>query len=417
MTTRRGRGEGSLYQRHDHATCPPVGDDGERPKHRCRGRWVKTIDLGWSNGTRRRKVIYGTTKGEVLDKERDLLRTGRAEHPASTHTVKTWMTYWLEHIAPDRCRPQTLAGYASKINQYVIPLIGRHRLDKLEPRHLREMYERMGTQCPPQTRGEPCTHSPSHGLSHATRRQTHAIIRRALTIALRERLVVENVATLIDAPSTYTARRDRLTSSEARLVLAKADADDPDYTARWWLGFQEGMRQGEALGLPWMFVDFEQRTIAIVRTLVTVGGRLAYGEPKSETSKRIIPMTPQVHAHLLTRWGAYVARCEAAGVPVDLTSPVFAQAHGGPVGPKTDWKRWRNLLASAGVRHVSLHSMRNTTAELLEDAGVQPRLAAEILGHSNESQTYDYQRGRNLEARRNAMVALEGAWSVDQEPA
>jgi integrase len=410
-TTRRGRGEGALYQRHDHPTCPPVAEDGDRPKHNCRGRWVKTIDLGWTNGKRSRKVIYGHTKAEVLDKEKQLRTSGRDRLRTNTHTVETWMLHWLEHIAPERCRPQTLEGYSQKINGYIIPLLGKHRLDTLEPRHLREMYDRMGKECNQIKAGEKCPHSPSHGLSHATRRQTHAILRRALTIALRERLVVENVATLIDAPSTKTTRRDRLSPGEAKLVLATAG--DDDYAARWWLGFHQGMRQGEILGLPWALVNFDENSITIARTLIYVKGKPAFGEPKSETSKRVIPMTPQVRSHLWVRWAAYLARCAELGVDPDLTSLVFAQAHGGPIGRKMDWARWKVLLQRAGVRHVSVHSMRNTTAELLEDAGVPPRLAAEILGHSSEKQTYDYQRGRNLETRRKAMEALESTWNAD----
>ena len=43
--TRRGRGEGAIYQRHDHKTCP-AAVDGVRPEHRCRGRWVSVVDYG-----------------------------------------------------------------------------------------------------------------------------------------------------------------------------------------------------------------------------------------------------------------------------------------------------------------------------------------------------------------------------------
>jgi hypothetical protein len=48
-TRRRGKGEGSITQRPD-------------------GRWVARVDLGWQEGKRRRKAVYGRTRREVADK-------------------------------------------------------------------------------------------------------------------------------------------------------------------------------------------------------------------------------------------------------------------------------------------------------------------------------------------------------------
>lgn len=410
MNRRRGRGEGALYQRHDHPTCPPLDTDRNRPDHRCRGRWIKTIDFGWTAGARRRKVLYGNTKSEVLQKEKDLqTKTGHIR-PTNKTTVEAWMTYWITNIAPERCRPQTLTSYESKINSYIIPLLGRHRLDQLQPRHVRDMYTRLRMPCPSPNK---CGHSPSHGLSESTLRQTHAILRRALTIAVRERMIVENVATLIDPPTTATTKRERLTVPEARLALETAK--EGHHISRWYAALHQGMRQGECLGLAWAMVNFDQDTITIARTLVKTTGGVAFGSPKSESSKRTIPMTPHMSSHLRVHWARYVTRCEAEGREPDLAALVWCQPSGVPIGHKTDWERWKRFLTNAGVPHVSLHSARNTTAALLEEAGVPARLAAEILGHSSVDQTYAYQKDAGLENRRAAMAALEAAWSKVRE--
>jgi integrase len=44
---RRGKGEGAIYQR--------ASD----------GRWVAVLDLGYSDGKRQRKTLYGKTRREV----------------------------------------------------------------------------------------------------------------------------------------------------------------------------------------------------------------------------------------------------------------------------------------------------------------------------------------------------------------
>lgn len=61
---------------------------------------------------------------------------------------------------------------------------------------------------------------------------------------------------------------------------------------------------------------------------------------------------------------------------------VFAQQTGRPIDPGTDWKAWKALLASAGVRDARLHDARHTAATLLLQQGVPARVAMQVLGHS-----------------------------------
>ncbi|MBP7988853.1 MAG: hypothetical protein KAZ69_17370, partial [Candidatus Microthrix sp.] len=67
MTKRRNRGDGGLSQRHDHTSCPPADDNGDRPEHRCRGRWVGTLSVKVAGKTKR-KTVYGRTQQEARHK-------------------------------------------------------------------------------------------------------------------------------------------------------------------------------------------------------------------------------------------------------------------------------------------------------------------------------------------------------------
>ena len=81
-------------------------------------------------------------------------------------------------------------------------------------------------------------------------------------------------------------------------------------------------------------------------------------------------------------------RMAAANVwdDVDL---IFAQPQRPPPDRKADWRAWRALLATAGVRTVRLHDGRHTAATLLLEAGVHPRDVMELLGHSQMRTTTD----------------------------
>ena len=73
---------------------------------------------------------------------------------------------------------------------------------------------------------------------------------------------------------------------------------------------------------------------------------------------------------------------------------------------RADWQAWCDLLDAKDVPRIALHAARNTTASLLEEAGVPARMVAEILGQATVEVTYGYQSA-DLERRRDAMLALE----------
>lgn len=61
---------------------------------------------------------------------------------------------------------------------------------------------------------------------------------------------------------------------------------------------------------------------------------------------------------------------------------MFATPAGKPIDPRNDHRAWQQLLRDAGVRRARLHDARHTAATLLLAQGVAPRVAMQILGHS-----------------------------------
>jgi integrase len=186
------------------------------------------------------------------------------------------------------------------------------------------------------------------------------------------------------------------------LVLASV-ADDP-LASRWYGALQMALRQGEALGLPWGLVDFEAGTITVARTLESDG---SFGTPKSDAGNRTIAMFPEFRAHLMAHYGAYLASCRERGVEPNPLDCVWSQPSGKPIGVKSDYNRWKALLAKSGMPHVALHSARQTCSSWLEELGWPERVAAAFGGWSDVKMVYRYQRGNEVEAQRRAMGAIE----------
>ncbi len=386
MAKRRGRGEGSIFQRHDHPSCPPL-IDGERAEHRCRGRWVATISYGIQGGKRDRRTIYGGTKKEVQDKLKTALRQTPSTRPSDMPTVADWLDEWMRDYKP-LLRPQTRKSHLSKIEQYIKPLVGAKRLDRLTTLDVERIESRLTMRCPEPDANDKCRHHPHHGLSVSTARQTFMILRDALGDAVKARRITENPAALADAPATYQNQRPHLTTPLADLVLDVAKERGEE--ARWACALIQGLRQGEALGLVWGLVDLDNGSVSIQRTLEQTG---AAGIPKSDASRRTIPLTTRPWMALRALHTQLVAEGRAPA-PTDR---VF------PATPDADRAAWRRLLKAAGVPYVALHSARQSAARRLEEEGREARVAAQFLGHSNVNMTYRYQRGAGLEELRKAI--------------
>jgi hypothetical protein len=77
-----------------------------------------------------------------VEKVRELERkrsTGTVS-AASAPTVAEWLEHWLTTIAPRRVRQRTLESYESAVRSRLIPEIGRHRIERLRPEHLDQLY-------------------------------------------------------------------------------------------------------------------------------------------------------------------------------------------------------------------------------------------------------------------------------------
>lgn len=364
---RRGRGEGSVHQRHV-ASCPPPNKKGVRPDHLCKGPWVVAIDLGYVGKKHVRLTRTGKTKTEALAKKKKLeSEIDKGGGLTEDVNVEEWLNHWLKYIVSERNRENTLEGYTSRCTTWLIPYLGKYRLTKLNQDHIRAMYRVMKEQ----------------GLSDGTRRRTHAVLHRALVVAMQEGRITRNPAAMMDAPSTKVKHRTPLTLVQARQILDQLDGNP--LAARWVANLLQGMRQGECLALTWDDIDFERGKIHIRQSQTRLKNRgLHLTPPKSASSIRTISMTEPMRYALenTERRGEFVF-------------------YGEPKDAKQDWLAWKKLLVDTGICPADMAKGdmpelavgRTTTGTLLRDAGVPDTVIRDILGHSQVQVTQEsYQR-------------------------
>ena len=249
MNGRRGHGEGSIYHR--------ASD----------GRWVGVLDLGWSGGKRRRRTVYGRTRGEVAAGLKALQRSQEygVDLLAKRRSVSEWLDEWMRDVkALDGTRGTTIDRYRVAINKHLKPGLGRIRLDKLNPRDVQLFVGSLAGQ-----------------MSPASVVKIHAVLRSSLSDAERLSLVPRNVAKSVRVPSIPRSHRRSLTMAEGKQLLAAARGDRIEGVLV--LALAMGMRRSEILGLRWEDVSIEERTLTVRQTLVRSGGQLHLSAAEDES--------------------------------------------------------------------------------------------------------------------------------------
>lgn len=404
MTAKKKRpdGGGSVYQRHAEDCTRPTD---ARGKAKCKCKWQGALVIRFENGKPVRRKVSGTTESGTAAKLRDLdtrLRGDELPADGKPLTVEQWMTYWYKRIVPRTAKPYTIAGYNAKVNQYIIPILGHHRLDKLTPEHIDDAWDLLRDEGNP-TKAEPTPLAPN------TIHQTHRILAAALTVAVRRKKLRHNPAgrESMKAPPKIEQPIVPMTEDEVDKVLDTARGQWN--SARWNVALAIGLRQGEALGLRWSDVDLEQGVVHVRQTLMRITGQgIVYGEPKSLAGRRSVVLPPSLLVALKAHRIEQTAARLEAGTHWTDSGLVFTLEDGRPIDPSVDAGRWRRLLEHAEVKHYRLHDARHSAGTMMVNQGVDIRTAMQILGHSQLSVTMRYQHVVD-EAKKTAATQMDGA--------
>lgn len=132
--------------------------------------------------------------------------------PPAKQTAGEYLLDWLEKHETN-LRPKTRTSYHLIITKHLIPELGRIRLDKLTPLHLRDYYDKMLKAGRLGRDGRPA----GEPLSARTVQHHHRVIREALQHAVKRQLIVPNPADAVEAPKPARAKLNVLSRSRPRV--------------------------------------------------------------------------------------------------------------------------------------------------------------------------------------------------------
>ncbi|MEW6275567.1 MAG: site-specific integrase [Bacillota bacterium] len=397
---KRGHGEGTIYKRKD-------------------GKWEAKASIGYDPATGKLKRItkYFETRKEAQDwlaKVQHEKNIGAFVEPHKV-TVGQWLDKWLADYKKLKLKPTTWAGYETLIRCHIKPAIGDIPLSKLQTGDLQRLYKEKLENGRVDGKG---------GLSVDYVRYMHAVIHETLKQAVKEQLIYRNVAESVNLPDKEEREMRLLKPEEMDRFLSLAEQDR--LYAAFLLELGTGLRRGELLALKWNNVDLKSGVLSVKESLARVkvddpsknGGRktkLDYLDPKTKSSKRIIPIPEDILKELKAHKARQNEERLFFGQNYHNENLVFCLEDGKPLDPRNFTRKFEGLLRRAGIPKTRFHDLRHTFATRLLELNEHPKIVQELLGHAKITTTIDTYSRVDSELKKKAAARLNELFGRKKE--
>lgn len=302
---------------------------------------------------------------------------------ASKPTFQVYADGWLDGLDLEA---STLSGYRRNLRKHTYPHIGSTPVDKVTAAQLARLYRLLGAD-PPK----------GAGLAPVTVRKVHVTIGAVFDAALDEGIVVVNPARKRAArpPSAKAAKANReevpvWTAPQLRAFLGWAREYEGLDATLWEVYAATGCRRSELLALRWSDVDLRGRRVKVRQAVNTVTREMK--GTKSGRS-RVIDID-QATLAALRAWRAHRGTLSLDLVRGDAL--VFGDLEGGVRNVNSvslmftyRVRKARKALGADALPALTLHGLRHTHATLLLEAGENPKVVQERLGHASITITMD----------------------------
>jgi integrase len=254
-------------------------------------------------------------------------------------------------------KPATWVGYEHTFRNHILPTFQDKRLSEIKPLDVQAWVDQLA----------------SEDLAPATVGRCYRYLCACLKHAENMDLVDRSPCRAIILPRCKHEELSFLETREVNELLEHAR--EPERHLFMVLAWS-GLRLGEALGLAWRHVNFKDNAIVVERAWSYWGG---LQEPKTETSRRAVPLLPTLAAELRQLYS-------------DQGSPspdvlLFSQNGETPLDSANVRKQYEKALKAAGLKRVTMHSLRHSYASLMIACGASIKALQRALGHASATMT------------------------------
>lgn len=287
-------------------------------------------------------------------------------------TVGQRIEGWLESRGA-RVAERTLHDYRTTLARYVTPHLGRVKLKDLKPLHIDQLLTKLHQE----------------GRSAYTIEKAHRYLSMVLIHAVELELIPRNVARHVRPAAPPKRKAPRWSAADAQGVLEHCSGLDHPVARYIIVGLLTGLRREELLGLKWVAVDLRENRLEVNSTVTFISGR-AVESPLAKTAAGYRTLYfDELAGAALKQQLEHVHLAQAAASDWQDRGFVFPSSRGTPLSERFLRDHFQAICKAAGVPIIRLYDLRSTHGSILADAGVNPKLISERLGHASVGFTMD----------------------------
>ncbi len=266
---------------------------------------------------------------------------------------------WIE-AKSQSLSTSSLVGYESTFRLHVLDYLGDKLLSEITPLVIQDWIYELRKK----------------DISPATIQKAYRCVRACLNQGRDWDVINKSPYRGIILPRKGHEEMDYLEPSELRRLLEVCE--EPYKTLYITLAYS-GLRLGETLGLAWKHIDFDNGAITVERSAYYRDGTLQ--GVKTASSRRAVPL-------LSTLASALKQHHQLQGRPnPDYLLFTIDGVH--PFDQSAVRRRFNRYLDKAGLRHVTIHSLRHTFASVLLASGGSIKAVQRAVGHASAQMTLD----------------------------
>ena len=403
----------SKSRRYGDGTVYPYMTDGG-----VRYRWQlnSPIDPTVPDGPSRRVTKAGFKKAKDAETSlQEAINAIKECKPVSetNKTVRQYSEIWFSGLS---LANTTLQGYDKILRNHVYPHLGEVLMRHVVPSTIKKFYKDL------EISGRRDSKNFGGPLSRNSINKVHIVLGAIFEQAVRDNLLKVNHfrrdPASINAPTGREIRAQKpeiatWTAEELNAFLQwNQNVHNDDLFELWALMAASGVRRSEAIALRWDDINFISGDMAV---------RRAADPAKSKAIKVTKTMTNRsvaLDAQIISMLNSLRSRRGAAiGIQfVTGGSFIFPTLNNEMRNPNDVTARWSRTLAKAQrsipeLPHLTLKGLRHTNATHWLEAGVNPKIVQERLGHSNIAMTMDTYSHVSGNLQRNAVEQVKNWFS------
>ena len=372
------------------------------PKHgesiwkRKDGRWeARYIRDRDATGKALYSSVYGKTYSEVKKKRNDIIDELKSNESKKMYPTTTFGNIIFEFLKEHKTvvKESTYVRYVEIANSHLIQEIGEQSITDFSQENADKYIMYLLTY------GK----KDGTGLAKKTVKDIISVLKLIIKYAIKRGYCPSNTITF-SIPKLEKNEVQVLSVSQRKKLEGFVTSRNDSYMFGVFVCLYTGLRIGEICALQWKDVDLINSTISVNKTVLriknitpnaTTKTRLIMSSPKTASSKRVIPIPRTLSDMLLN-----IRKKSVSENDYVLTGMNYF------IEPRNYYERYKRYLKECHIIGFDFHALRHTFATRCIEAGIDPKVLSEILGHASVRITLDLYVHPSDEIKRTSLEKL-----------